>query len=194
MANLFDVANAPTTEPESFTVGDYVQWKRTDFVGDYPTSLYSAQYVAREHQGGSAEFTVDATEVSDGYLFTITSSVSATYGAGKYHWQLEITQTSSGNRIVLDEGDFNIIVDLDDNQADPRIFAEKIIAKIETLLLGKADADVSSYSIAGRSLTKMSFQELIDAREFYRAEVLRHEAVENAKKHKTGSSTIKVRF
>ena len=194
MANLFDPANAPATEPDSFTVGDYVQWKRTDFVTDYPTAQHSAQYIAREHQGGSAEFTVSATEISDGYLFTIDSATSATYTAGKYHWQIEITQTSSGNRIVLDEGDFNIIVDLDDNQADPRIFAEKMIAKIESLLLGKADSDVSSYSIAGRSLTKLSFQELIDARDFYRAEVLQHEAKELSKRGKTGSATIKVRF
>ncbi len=194
MANLFDPANAPTTEPESFTVGDYVQWKRTDFVSDYPTATHSAQYVAREHQGGNAEFTVSATEITDGYLFTIDSATSAAYGAGKYHWQLEITQTSSSNRIVLSEGDFNIIVDLDDNQADPRIFAEKMIGKIESLLLGKADADVSSYSIAGRSLTKLSFQELIDARDFYRAETLQHEAKERGKQGKTGSATIKVRF
>ena len=94
----------------------------------------------------------------------------------------------------MSEGDFNIIVDLDDNQADPRIFAEKMIGKIESLLLGKADADVSSYSIAGRSLTKLSFQELIDARDFYRAETLQHEAKERGKQGKTGSATIKVRF
>jgi len=194
MANLFDPANAPLTEPENFTVGDYVQWKRTDFVADYPTASYSAQYVARIHQGGNSEFTVDATEVSDGYLFTITSAESALYTAGKYHWQLEITQTSSGNRVVIDDGDFNIIVDLDDNQADPRIFAEIMVGKIESLLSGKADSDVSSYSIAGRSLTKMSFQELIDARDFYRGEIVQHEAKELAKHGKTGSQTIKVRF
>ena len=31
MANQFDPANAPSTEPTEFTVGDYVQWKRVDF-------------------------------------------------------------------------------------------------------------------------------------------------------------------
>ena len=59
---------------------------------DYPTAAYSAQYVARLHQGGSAEFTVSASEVSDGYLFTINSATSASITAGLYHWQLEITQ------------------------------------------------------------------------------------------------------
>lgn len=194
MANQFDPANAPTTEPTEFTVGDYVQWKRVDFVGDYPTLLYSAQYVARLSRGGAAEFTVSATEATDGYLFTISSTESAAIAAGSYHWQLEITQTSSGNRLTFDDGDFNILVDLDDDNADPRIFAQIMADKIESLLSGKADSDVSSYSIAGRSLTKLSFQELIDAREFYRGEVVRYEAQELAKRGKTGSSTIKARF
>jgi hypothetical protein len=194
MANLFDAANAPTTEPEEFVVGDFVQWKRTDFVADYPTADYSAQYVARLHQGGNAEFTVSATEVSDGYLFTIDSTASAAITAGLYHWQLEITQTSSGNRIVIASGDFNILVDLDDNQADPRIHAEIMINKIESLLSGKADDDVASYSIAGRSLTKLSFTELTEARDYYRREVVEHTNKERIKRGKKGNETIKVRF
>lgn len=194
MANLFDAANAPTTEPEEFVVGDFVQWKRTDFVADYPTADYSAQYVARLHQGGSSEFTVSATEVSDGYLFTIDSTASASITAGLYHWQLEITQTSSGNRIVIASGDFNILVDLDDNQADPRIHAEIMVTKIESLLSGKADDDVASYSIAGRSLTKLSFTELTEARDYYRREVAEHTNKERIKRGKKGNETIKVRF
>ena len=194
MANLFDAANAPTTEPEEFVVGDFVQWKRTDFVADYPTAEYSAEYVARLHQGGSSEFTVSATEVSDGYLFTIDSTASALITAGLYHWQLEITQTSSGNRIVIASGDFNILVDLDDNQADPRIHAEIMVTKIESLLSGKADDDVASYSIAGRSLTKLSFTELTEARDYYRREVAEHTNKERIKRGKKGNETIKVRF
>jgi hypothetical protein len=194
MANLFDSANAPITEPEEFTVGDFVQWKRTDFVSDYPTADYSAQYVARIHQGGSSEFTISATEVSDGYLFTLDSATSALITAGLYHWQLEITQTSSGNRIVIGSGDFNILVDLDDNQADPRIHAEIMVAKIESLLSGKADDDVASYSIAGRSLTKLSFSELTEARDYYRREVAEHTNKERIKRGKKGNETIKVRF
>ncbi|HJN61627.1 MAG TPA: hypothetical protein QF630_11340 [Alphaproteobacteria bacterium] len=31
MANLFDDANAPETEPATIVAGDQVKWKRTDF-------------------------------------------------------------------------------------------------------------------------------------------------------------------
>ena len=194
MANLFDAANAPLTEPDEFTVGDFVQWKRSDFVSYSPTASHTVQYVARLHQGGAAEFTVAATEVTDGYLFTIASSTSASITAGLYHWQLEIVQDSSSNRIVYANGDFNILVDLDDNNADPRIHAEIMVAKIESLLSGKADDDVSSYSIAGRSLTKLSFAELTEARDYYRREVVEHTNRERIKRGKKGNETIKVRF
>jgi len=194
MANLFDAANAPEGEPTEIVVGDFVQWKRSDLVADYPPATHSAEYVARITGGGSSEHKIAATEDPDYYLFTITSAESDTYLPGKYHWQLEITQTSSGNRIVVDIGDFEFIPDMDNNQADPRIHAEIMVTKIESLLQGKADSDVSSYSIAGRSLNKMAFSELIEARDYYRREIVKHENHEKVKRGKKNGSTIQVRF
>ena len=194
MANLFDAANAPEGEPTEIVVGDFIQWKRSDLVADYPVATHSAEYVARITGGGSSEIKIPATENADYYLFTADSATSAVFEVGLYHWQLEITQTSSGNRIVVDIGDFEAIPDMDNNQADPRIHAEKMLTKIESLLEGKADSDVSSYSIAGRSLTKLSFQELVDARDYYRREVVKHKNDSLVKRGKKNGSTIQVRF
>lgn len=196
MANLFDAANAPEGEPREVVVGDFIQWKRSDIAVDYPPSAYSAEYVARITGGGSNEIKLPATEPSgdDYYLFTVDSATSTDFLPGKYHWQLEITQTSSGNRIVVDIGDFEAIPDMDVNQADPRIHAEIMIDKIQSILEGKADSDVGSYSIAGRSLTKLSFDELMTARDRYKAELVQHENRELVKRGKSNGSTIKVRF
>ena len=194
MANLFDAANAPEGEPREVVVGDFIQWKRSDIAVDYPTATHSAEYVARITGGGSSEIKLAGTEGADYYLFTVDSATSAGFLPGKYHWQLEITQTSSGNRIVVDIGDFDAIPDMDVNQADPRIHAEIMIDKIESILEGKADSDVSSYSIAGRSLNKMSFEELMTARDRYKGELVRHENKELVKRGKSNGSTIKVRF
>ena len=62
MANLFDAANAPEGEPLEIVVGDFLQWKRSDLVQDYPLASYSAQYVARITGGGSSEILLPATE------------------------------------------------------------------------------------------------------------------------------------
>lgn len=197
MANLFDAANAPEGEPTEIVVGDFVQWKRSDIADDYPTSSgFTAEYVARITGGGSTEIKLPqaAGSTDDYYLFTVSSETSAAFLPGLYHWQLEITQTSSGNRLVVDIGDFEAIPDMDSNQADPRIHAEIMVDKIETILQGKADSDVASYSIAGRSLTKLSFQELLDARDHYRREVVQHNNKELVKRGKKNGSTIQVRF
>jgi hypothetical protein len=197
MANLFDAANAPEGEPVEIVVGDYIQWKRSDIADDYPTSSgYTAEYVARITGGGSTEIKLpqSGSSTDDYYLFTVSSATSESFLPGLYHWQLEITQTSSGNRIVVDTGDFEAIPDMDSNQADPRNHAEIMVAKIETLLAGKADSDVAEYTIAGRSLTKLSFSELLQARDYYKKEVSRLRNNELAKKGKRNGSTVQVRF
>ena len=194
MANLFDAANAPTTEPTEVVVGDYIQWKRTDLGADYPNNLYTATYVARITGGGANEIQLTGTASGDDYLFTVDSATSADFAPGEYHWQLEIVRDSDSNRIVVDRGYFTALPDLDVNQSDPRTHAEIMIDKIESLLNGKADADVSSYSIAGRSLTKLSFNELVEARDYYKREHQREIIAERIRRGKSTGATVKVRF
>lgn len=194
MSNLFDAANAPSAVPEKIVVGDFIQWKRTDLSSDYPPASYTATYIARITGGGASEIQVTGTNSDGIYLFTVTSATSAGFNAGQYHWQLEIVQNSSGNRIVVDRGYFEAIVDLDANNADPRTHAEIMITKIESLLSGKADSDVANYSIAGRSLTKLTFQELIQARDYYKQEHRKEEIGERIRRGVATGSTIQVRF
>jgi len=178
MANQFDIANANTAEPREITAGDFVQWKKADIAADYPTSAgYTAQYVARI-EGGVEEFKISQDVASDdnAYVFSAASAATATYLPGVYRWQLEITQTASGNRVVVATGKMQVRPDMDISNADSRSHAEIMLGKIESLLVGKADADVSSYSIAGRSLTKLNFSELMEARNFYKSEVLAEKA------------------
>ena len=95
---------------------------------------------------------------------------------------------------MLKRGSFKVLADLDNSAVDNRTHAQIMLAKLESLLHGKADKDVANYSIAGRSLTKLSFQEILDARNFYKAEVNREKAELDAKYGRKGSSTIQVRF
>ena len=195
MANRFDIDEAPDgQQPETIVIGDYLLWKRTDLVDDYPLATHSIEYVARITGGGSNEIKIAAQELNGTYVFEVDSVTSATFVAGFYHWQLEVTETASGNRVVIERGTFTAVEDLDINGADPRTHAEIMIGKIESILQGKADADVSSYSINGRSLTKMSFQDLIDARDFYRKEYAKERQKERALAGENTGATILVRF
>lgn len=194
MANLFDSTNAPEGEPKEVVVGDFIQWKRTDIATDYPPGDYSAEYVARVTGGGASEIKLLGTNQTTHYLFTVSSADSASFEPGEYHWQLEITQVSSGNRVVVDTGDFVANPDLDNNQADPRIHAQIMVDKIEQILAGKADSDTLEYTINGRQLKKYAFQDLIQLRDYYKREIVAHHNKELVKRGKGNGSTIKVRF
>jgi hypothetical protein len=194
MANAFNADNALATEPESFVVGDFVQWKRTDLGADYPNTDYTASYVSRDATGGSHEFTVIGTSSGSDYLFTILGASSSGFSAGHHHWHLEIKRNSDNERIVLESGHWDIEIDVDVNGVDPRSHAEIMVQKIESVLQGKADSDVSNYSIQGRSLTKMSYDELMNARKQYKSELRSEKAKEMIKRGKGSSATIKVTF
>lgn len=194
MANLFDATNAPEGEPTEIVVGDFLQWKRSDLVADYPTDEYTATYVARITGGGSSEIQLEMTGQTTHYLATVSSETSSAFAVGEYHWQLEIVQDSSGNRIVVDLGDFKAIADLDNNQADPRTHAEITLDKIEALIQGKADNDALEYEVANRKLKKYDFKQLIELRDYYKKEVAKEKAERDIKQGRKSSSTVKVRF
>ena len=193
MANLFDSANAPVGVPTEVVIGDFIQFKITQFSSDYDNSLFTMRFVARIATGGSSEVKVDATALDDDYLFTIASATSAAFTVGHYHYQLEIERDSDNERIVVDRGEIDLVTDFDDN-IDPRHHAEIMLDKIESILEGKADSDVSSYSINGRSLSKFTPDELVKWRDYYKREVgliKRKEAIKHGRKSK---ATILGRF
>jgi len=194
MANLFDEANAPEGEPLTIVVGDFLQWKKTQLASDYPPATHSAEYVARVTQGGASEIKLAAVERDTYYLFTVPTATSEAFSPGFYHWQLEITETASGNRIVVERGEFEAVADLDVNGADPRSHAEIMLDKIEALLEDRADGDLSSYSIAGRSITKMTSEELLTWRDYYRREVAVYRRRNAIARGKRGAATILMRF
>jgi hypothetical protein len=194
MANAFDPANAQEGEPYEVVVGDFIQWKRSDLAATYDPDDYDLTYVARITGGGASEIQVTATDYNGSFLLTVSSSDSADFNPGYYHWQAEIIRKSDDERIVVDRGAFEAIVDLDVNNSDPRTHAEIMLNKIEALLEGRADADVSSYSIAGRSLTKMSPAELIEWRDYYRREVLAQKRRNDVQLGRASPATVKVRF
>ena len=151
-------------------------------------------FVARSGEGANVEFQIAASNSGDDYLFSASSAATSAFTAGLYHYQIEVLETSSNNRLILDQGELDVTVDLDVNAVDPRTHAEKMLQKIEAVLENRADADVSSYSIAGRSLTKMTPEELLTWRDNYRREVKAYRRQLDVKHGRKTSSTILMRF
>ncbi len=191
MANAFDSTEAPQGEPLEIVAGNFIQWKREDLTSDYPSASYTLKYSARLQGTGTTE--IEITGGTD-HLVQVSSSVTANYTPGTYSWQGYITRDSDDERILVSSGTWEVLANSDTSTADPRSHAEIMLNKIESLLEGKADSDVSSYSIAGRSLTKLTPEELITWRNFYKAEVLRERQKEDIKLGRKSPTTVKVRF
>jgi len=169
MANLFDTTQAREGEPTQVVPGDFLAWKRSDLVTDYPPGEYTAEYVARITGGGDDEIKLaqNAGTTSSYYLFVVDSATSSNFSVGLYHWQLEITKVATGDRVVVDIGDFRALADLDSNQADPRSHARKMVDAIEAMLEGRADTeelDAVQSTIGDRSLTRGG---LLDMHRYY---------------------------
>jgi len=179
--------------PETIRAGDTVKVKRSDIGTDYPNSTYTAKFEARCFDHKVDTISITATADGDDYLFTFLATATANYHVGD--WAFIITVTDGTNRVTVDEGTFKVLQNIPtDNTTDTRSHARIVLDKIETLLEGKADADVQNYSINNRSLTKMSIDELLKWRDYYRTEVLREKRIERAKSGKGSGNRVLVRF
>lgn len=188
---LTDIAE---TEPAAFVAGDTVIWKRTDLHDDYPVASYSLSYTARLEGSGSTSFSATASEDSTGYTVTLAAATTANYTAGVYHWQAYVTRASDSARVTVDKGTFEVLANRASATSDPRSHAKIMLDKIESVLQGRADADVAAYTINGRSLTKLTIEELMTWRDRYRAEYRAEQRAERIANGDGVNSKIVVRF
>ena len=194
MSNLFDRANYPTQEPTQLYVGDRWMWKRTDLGTDYPTASYSLSYVLRPLSNGGSHIDITAAEDGNDYIVEVASATTAGYTYLDYRWYAFITRTSDSQRLEIGSGTVTVYPNRVSSNDDPRTHAEQMVDKIELVLNNRADADVLSYSIAGRSLSKMSPDELVKWRDYYLAERAKERRSEAIKLGKGVNSKILVRF
>ena len=192
MANLFDEISA--TEPVSIVAGDTLQWKRADLNSDYPNDQYTLSYEAVLEGDGTTKISITASASGDDYLISVDKATTVAYSVGAYQWRAFITRDSDGARASIDYGTWRVTQDAVTGTADPRTHAKTMLDKIESLLEGRADSDVANYSIQGRSLSKLSVDELLTWRNYYKAEVQREIREERKRNNQGTGALIKVRF
>lgn len=181
-------------EPTKIIAGDSLLFKRIDLAADYPPSAYSLSYKARLEGAGSTVLTISATGSGGVYSVSVPAATTAGYTPGVYHWAAYITRTSDDARITIAEGTWTVEANKATSTADPRSHAKIMLDKIEGLLQGRADSDVASYSINGRSLNKMSPADLMAWRDHYKAEYVAEQRRERAARGEPTGQTIRVRF
>lgn len=176
MANLFNSTNYATREPTieelgtPIVAGDYLAWKRTDLYTDYPPASYSLSYSARLNSAGTV-LNLNATESGNDYLIEYDSSDTLNIAIGIYHWSAYITKTSDSNRLQVDYGQWEVVSNLATDSSDPRSHNQKVLDAIQAVIENRATQDQSSYSIAGRSLSRMDPDSLFRFEGIYKSRV-----------------------
>lgn len=180
-----------TTEPQEFTAGDKIQWKRD--LTDYPANAgWVLTYVAIN---AAAKISITAAASGADHLVTIAATDSAAYGAGNYKWQAYVTNGT--DRRNIESGTFKVLPNYAAGSTtvlDTRSHAKKVLDAIEAVLEGKATSDQQQYTIEGRSLTRIPWPELMTMRDKYRAEYQRELNKEDIAAGRGASNKIKVRL
>lgn len=194
MVDLFDSTNYPEPEPDELIAGDRWVWKRTDLGADYHPDSYSLTYSLRLEGDGTDEIEITANEDGQDYLVEVASATTAAYTAGRYHWQAYITRSSDSERITVDRGVLEVIADRDESTADPRSHVKKTLDALEATIEGRATKADQGYTIEGRSLSRMSMDELIRAHGIYQAKYNAELAKKRAERGLGAGNKVRVRF
>lgn len=179
--NPFDLSSAPITEPASLTAGYWVGWRREL---DYDTTVFRLEYrfYNAGHQG-----TLVGTQSGDYWLFEANAAFTEDFHTERYRWDLVVVRRSDNEEFLHSTGFIQAYA----TPAARISHAETMVQKIESILHGRADSDVESYSIKNRSITKMSVKELIEWRNYYLSEIDRTGGTTSATPKK---NTIRTRF
>ena len=193
MSNQFDSTNYPSQVPTELQLGDFWAWKRDNLSSDYPVASYSLSYEFNLIDGATvSNFTLTASESNNDYIIEATSTCS--YTKGNYNWVSYITRTSDSARVKLEEG----FVEIQDNyattSASVRSHAKIVLDAIEAVIENRATMDQNSMSIAGRSLSRLSIDELLTFRARYKTEYLKEVKQLRIKNKRGSGNTIKVNF
>ena len=151
------------SEPSTIFAGDTLTWSKS--LEDYPASAWTLTY-SFVRQGKSISVTASAE--GNAHRVSVAASTTATWLPGTYLWTSYAT--SGSERYTVETGELVIKPNPAAGGYDTRSYVKRVLDAIEALIEGRAAADVDSYSIGGRSLSKMPIAELLKWRSQYRRE------------------------
>ena len=194
MANVLDPSSYPTREPEVITSGMSLQWRRADIVSDFPVASYNLSY--RANFKGTEFFTIAATESSspEEYRISVGADVTATYTPGRYNWAGYVVDAGDATKVVqISYGTWDVLADPAASTTDNRTHNEIMLDAIEATM-EERPLDQASYSVAGRSLSRVSHDELLRLQAIYTGRVRREHWLQRMQAGEDTGKTIDIRF
>lgn len=181
----------PTNEPQKLRAGDTWEWDRE--LSDYPAATWTLTYSMHLRASTSAKITITAGASGDTHQVRLAKAVTAAFGAGVYDWIATVDDGTE--RFEVDSGSLEILPDLmAESATDHRTFWKKQLDAIEAVLDNRATKGESSYAINGRSISRMTLEELTKHRDRAQMEVNKEERRDRIKNGLGHRGRIKTKF
>jgi hypothetical protein len=165
-------ATIPLKEPLEIVAGDTAKWRVSET--DYPPATWTLTYSL---VCADARISITATNNGDNtHLVSVAATTTDDWTPGNYYYQAYMT--SGAERFMLREGYVEIKPNFATLSAgyDARSHVKKVLDAIEAVIENKATSDQLSYSIAGRSLQRMSWDQIMSAYDDYKRKWEREQA------------------
>ena len=179
-------------EPTKLFAGANWAWETT-VPGYSAADGYSIEYILA-NASSTISFVDDATATGETFSISLDPATTAAYAPGDYTWYL--FAVGNGERVHVSSGAVEVLPDISDGSTplDGRSHVKKTLDALEAMIEGKASKDQQSYSVAGRSLSRMSPDELLKWRARYRAEYAQEVAAGKIAAGKGNPNIIKTTF
>lgn len=177
-----------THTPSTLTAGDSVEW--TISLPDYPAPTWTLTYYLVKN-GKQIVITGSQYSSSDEHHLIVSASTTAEWEPGTYSYQAKVSngidRKDAGSGTVLIEADFA----QKSSGYDDRSTARVALEAVEAIMKNGLFTPHKQYQIAGRAMEFRDFEELLTARDRFRAEV---RTEERRKAGKLAFGAVKVRF
>lgn len=145
--------------PQTLTAGD--RWTWTDSLSDHPATLWTLTYYFR---GPSPIEAVAGVASGTDHVLTIAAADTEDLKPGIYDWQARAALIATPTTIATAAvGRVTVVANLANAAVDNRSFNVRVTEALQATIEGRATTDQLSMSIAGRSLSRMSWDELLKA-------------------------------
>ena len=170
--------------PSEIRAGDTIQWRDVQGVDNLGNAVSSSDYTLTywlRTNTASEGANVTGTAYGTGWEFSIAAATSSGFDAGTWYWQAIASKT--GSVVTLGSGQLTVVAALSyagtpsalDGRTQTQKDLDAVQAAIRSLISGGA---VQQYSIAGRSLSRYSLNDLMALESKLKAEVKREQMAE----------------
>ena len=177
----------PSVQPEQITVGNTLKF--TFDAGDYTPDVYTLTYHLA-NAGGS--YSVTGSDNGDGtYLVHATAATTEGWLNGDYSYY--ITATDGTDRYTVTSGSVTLLPDPASGNFDGRSHVKRTLDILESVVESRVEKDTVSYSIGGRSISKMDMADIQALYDKYKALYAQEQQAERLAKGLGSSRKIKIR-